>query len=417
MEEQYEEGIELKTIIKVAFGRKILLACITILITIIGVLGIELVYNKSKEKYVASFEYSLPGINDGRYIDGSNFNYKTLISLDNLRDAKDSNDNFKALDVEKMYSKNDIEITYTYQDDKNNELKNPYYTISIKEKYFKTSEQAGDFVEILANYPIEKTLEIVKNTKYDYNLTSYNSALTYEAQIDYLNSQINLLNDKYSSLITNYGDLHIDNEQISEHQAKLTLYFVNNPLSILSNELEIKGYVKNHSFTLPQLETQIEYLKDEYDRNEVLIGKYKTLIEAILEKTTIAVDIGNYTAEIAKLTNRNAAIDKELSILEAKVTSVSNAVETPQAFITDLNAAKDALVTFTDEYAEVEKKVYNDYNQVFFANKAIVELDGGISFIISIAISLVAGLAVGCVVNLILDRKKLVPTKRLVREE
>lgn len=407
MDEKYEEGIDLLTLIKVAFGRKILLAIITVVITIVGIIGIEFVYNTSKEKYVSSFEYSLPGINEGRYIDGSNFNYRTLISLDNLKNVKSKNEKFNNIDVEAMYTKNDIEISYTSVDENNNLISDPYYTISIKEKYFDDKEEAAAFIEELANYPIEKTLDIVKNTKYDYNLTSYNSALSYEGQIEYLNAQINLLNDKYLSLITDYGDLYIENEQISERQARLALYFVNKPLSLLSNELEINGYVKNYGITLPQLKTQKDYLLEEKARNVKLIDIYELKIDEILASSTGIIDISNYTAEVARLTNRNSEIDKELVTLDKKITAAEAATPTPQDFIDELNAAKAALVGYTDEYVELEQQVYSEYNQVFFMNKAIVEADGGISIIISAALSLIVGLMCGCVVNLIVDRKKL----------
>ena len=277
MEEKYEEGIDLLTIVKVAFGRKLLLAIITVVITVIGILGIQFLYSKPNEKYLSSFEYSIPGINEGRYIDGSNFNYRTLISLNNLVNVKDSNSEFNSINVWDMYNNNDIQITYTYLDSDNQPLADPYYTINVKKSYFSSDKQAAKFISEIANYPIEKTLEIVKNTTYDYNLKSYNSALTYEGQIQYLESQIELLNDKYLTLITDYGDLYIDEEQISQKQAKLTLYFVNNPLSLLSNELEINGYVKNYDITLPQLETQKEYLEDEKGRNLDLIEDYQSL--------------------------------------------------------------------------------------------------------------------------------------------
>ncbi len=407
MEEKYEEGIDLLTLIKVAFGRKILLAIITVVITIVGVLGIKFVYNTSKEKYISSFEYSLPGINEGRYIDGSNFNYRTLISLDNLKNSKASNEEFNSIDVEEMYSENDIEISYTSVDENNNPISDPYYTISIKEKYFDDKEQAAAFIEVLASYPIGKTIEIVKNTKHDYNLNSYNSALTYEGQIEYLNAQIQLLNDKYLRLITDYGDLYIENEQISERQARLALYFVNKPLSLLSNELEINGYVKNYGITLPQLKTQKDYLLEERARNVKLIGVYEEKVENILKLSTGVVDISNYTSEVAKLTNRNSEIDKELVTLEKKIAAAEAAIPTPQEFIDELDAAKTALIGFTDEYVELEQQVYSEYNQVFFMNKSIVEVDGGISIIISTALSLIVGLMCGCVVNLIIDRKKL----------
>lgn len=419
MEEKYEEGLDLLTLIKVAFGRKILLAIITVVITIIGVLGIEFLYSKPSKTYVSSFEYSLPGINDGRYIDGSNFNYRTLISLDNLTNIKNSNDEFKNIDIKNMYNNNDIQISYTYFDSNNEPLAEPYYTITIKQKYFNSATQAADFIQNIAGYPIEKTLDIVKNTKYDYNLSSYDSALTYEGQIEYLDSQIKLLNDKYLTLITDYGDLYINDEQISAHQANLTLYFVNNPLSLLSNELEINGYVKDYGITLPQLKTQQNYLLEERERNvkllEIYNGTYDEagnlikpgLINQIISSSTGIVDISNYTAEVAKLTNRNSEIDKELLTLEKKITAAEDETPTPKGFIDELNAAKLALDDFTDEYVELEQVVYSEYNQVFFMNKAIVESNGGISIIISLVLSLVIGLVCGCAVNLIIDRKKL----------
>ena len=75
--------ITLTNIVKVLFHRYVLLGCITGATLLVGTLGLNLI-GKSKETYVSSFKYTIPSIQNNKYLDGSNFDFQDVLSKSNI---------------------------------------------------------------------------------------------------------------------------------------------------------------------------------------------------------------------------------------------------------------------------------------------------------------------------------------------
>ena len=59
-------------------------------------------------------------------------------------------------------------VTYTKYN-----IKDMYYKIAIKKKYFKKETQAKDFIKALSEYPVSRTKTIAKNLNYNSNLIKW----------------------------------------------------------------------------------------------------------------------------------------------------------------------------------------------------------------------------------------------------
>jgi len=249
--ENEENGITLSQLLKVMIGRnkkrKILLGCITLAIFIIMALALKIVYNGSKEVYTANFDWTAVGLNEGKYVDGSNFDYLTLQTTDVLNDVKNSNERFNSIDVNALVNRGAFSIKKIEEKDKENNVLSTSYRITTLQKYYPTNVIAREFVEAVGNYPIKKTIEKLETVNYDSNIVAYNSSIIFDAQVDYLKAQYSLLNKEYKTLIETYGDVTLNNKSVSKVQQEMLTYFTNYSLDSLTNEISNYGYVKDYN--------------------------------------------------------------------------------------------------------------------------------------------------------------------------
>ena len=134
MENENQE-ISIIQLFKVAFGNKLRLVIITLLVAIIGVLFFHFYYDPGKTEYVADFNYFVQGLDEGLYIDGSAFNYQELVSYDALAAAKASSSDFADIDIDEMYHKNNISVDHVRDTENKNEEVYLYYSIKVKSKF------------------------------------------------------------------------------------------------------------------------------------------------------------------------------------------------------------------------------------------------------------------------------------------
>lgn len=216
--EEYE-GLTLGQILKCAFGlngkRRITFGIIALAVFVATFGGVALVYNKAKQNYTTQFSYSINGFTEssGTYLDGTVYSIKDLYALDNLKSIKttgisENSNIFASIDVETMYYNNDLSVVYNTVSSSN---KNTYtYSLTVKQKYFSSQEQAKEFIEAVAETPIKKTNEIIKNTDLNRFIASDFDALSTSDKIRNLQLESNLITSTYNSLYTEFGDMNIN---------------------------------------------------------------------------------------------------------------------------------------------------------------------------------------------------------------
>ena len=416
MNNEYEnEGISFLDLCKVAFGRKILLLIITLSITLIGCLFVKFSYNKNKTKVSAEYNYSITGLDNGEYFDGSAFNYRNLVSLNNLNIVKDSDPSFSNINTEKLHENDAIMISKTVTGEEDS--KDVTYKITVYLKYFSSSSQAMKFMNKLADLPYNRTISLLDTVKYDSYLIGAKTSTDYESQIAFLEMQEELLQTNYEEIIEKYSDRTLsDGKKVSDYYNSLLMYVQSKKINNLLALIEEKGYVKNYSKVETELINEKKALESEKNLNNSKIAALADIINELMINAN-AQGITNfntsfYDETISELTIRNVEIDNELAIIDNKIAHKDQPTTEFDALI---NGYQAELESYTNDFVKAQKEVINNEAAVnVLNNKPIVQ--GRIKPIIGIAIFLVGGLIVGACVNLIIDRKKLFADNANVEE-
>lgn len=448
MDNKEEDWISLARIFKVAFGKKILLTIIAFCVLVIGTLAIQFGLSNPKKMYVSTFEYDIPGLTNGKYIDGTKFDYRDLISVDSLNNIKESDSYYKSINIENMFNNNAISIFYDDSIDAQGNKSATYgmYTITVSKSYFKSESQARSFIKDIINTPYEKTEELYKTLKFTTNLESASAAMTYETKISFLQAQKDLIINGYNSLIEAYGDLQLTStslvdaasttpKNISDKLQEVNRYFSDNDLTLMASEVSINGYLKNESYSTSQLTNEKSKLLLECDQNNTTIDALNVQIEKLLAagSTAQSLEIASYNTTISSLISRNVEIVYQVKVINRKLGLDENngltSATTPTAyeatyskegqadFETRLAAFETALIDFTEVYKEVVTDVYSQNMFVYYYYNSVTKQVGGYSIVLIGAASLILGLITGCVVNLCLDHKKLHDEEPVKQEE
>lgn len=392
-----------------------------------------------KKTYVAKFKYSDINIANGHYSNGKTFNTLDLINL--MEEVKQTNlEKYSVIDVDNIIAKNGVSITEditvkktdttdSAKDEK--EYITSHYTLTCNAKLFPDYKIAKSFMTDLISYPVAKSNSLANSIVFDENLKLFESSNIYSTQISYLSSQKDYILEGYNSLIASYGDVAYNNVNLSSKIKEIELFFENNKLELLSDEITKNGYVKNLSAYQNNLETQRYNLVLESQYNDKKLVELKAQRDALIEKASKdsslqTLDLSTYNDSIITLTQRNIDIEKEVEILDKYLESSSptKADGSPnenyyddkkrEAFEAKLKEFKLQLETYTAEYKACYLDCIQDYN-IYYNDAAKVVSNGGLSTVMTLAVSVLAGFVVACVVNLIADRKIL--SKEYIEEE
>lgn len=180
----------------------------------------------------------------------------------------------------------------------------------------------------LISYPVAKSNSLANSIVFDENLKLFESSNIYSTQISYLSSQKDYILEGYNSLIASYGDVAYNNVNLSSKIKEIELFFENNKLELLSDEITKNGYVKNLSAYQNNLETQRYNLVLESQYNEKKLVELKAQRDALIEKASKdsslqTLDLSTYNDSIITLTQRNIDIEKEVEILDKYLESSS----------------------------------------------------------------------------------------------
>lgn len=398
--------ISLTNIVKVFFHRYVLLGCITGAILLVGTLGLTYI-GKSQETYVSSFKYNIPSIQNDKYLDGSNFDFQLVLSKSNIEEVIESNPEYSNIKKKTLLSSklNEIKCVREYSET-TKELVNDYYILTLPKGVFSSKEQAESFVTDLLSYPIKESINSLNNLNYKLNLENYSSAKKYEDQISYLNNQNNFLISQFNSLINLYGDVSYESKSLSSYCNDVKRLDCSLLLSDLSNELKQNGYLMNVEQEKKSLELEKKEIQKTIQYNEQKIDELKEMIKYLLDNSSSvqSLDIDAYNQKIADLIIENINLTERIEEIDIKITTATNA---PTSFINDMEEIYQNLTTATDKYHEVEKYLINNHSKISYKNQRVLYEENDSSLIKNALMSLVVGFVVGCVVNLIVDKKYL----------
>lgn len=404
--DETKKELKLLDIVRVCFHRYILLGCVAGATLVVGTLGLTLI-GKSKESYVSNFKYSVPSIQNNKYLDGSSFDFQEVLSKSNIEEVINSNQKYSNIKVTKLLESSINEIKHIREySDITKELINDYYALILPKNVFSSKEQAESFVTDLLSYPIKESIKSLNNLNYKINLENYSIATKYEDQITYLSNQNNLLISQYNSLIDLYGDVSYESKSLSSYCNDVKRLDCSLLLSDLSNELKQNGYLMNVEQEKKSLELEKKEIQKTIQYNEQKIDELKEMIKYLLDNSSSvqSLDIDAYNQKIADLIIENVNLNERIEKIDIKISAATNA---PTSFINDMEEINQNLEDATDKYLEVEKYLINNHSKISFKNAKVLEEQNDDSTIKNAFISLIIGLVLGCAVNLIVDRKYL----------
>ncbi len=448
--------LTLGDILRAVFCKKILMLIIVAVITLVGTLSIVYGVDKSRQIYTARFNINAIDLEDsGTYIDGSNFDYRNIISLANLNKVKESDEKFKGINTEGIVASGAISITQkTFYDEdileaeKKAVIKEQYYEITLTKGSISNASLAKEFIESLVDICITDSVAKVEALDYTSNLFSYDTSNKYDAQIEYLQNQYDFITEGYEDLISNYGNVLSNDINLTSYNKKVQKYFEENAFSSLKNELNQYGYIKDYDQTGRTYSTAVNSGVDSYkvgklkldqliaQRDEIL-NKYSSMGGSI-ENTgldTIYVQIADLSTQLEdtkqnirinlrRLANNYAQGQLETEFAEAlSIVGLADATTIyaeiargdKAAFEVNLAEFRAQLAEFTNEYKVVIKNVVSTCSEIYYKDASVIVVSGGLGKTKALLISFVAGLFIACVVNLILGREMLTYEYRLKR--
>ena len=407
-----ENGISILDLFKVMYGRKLTILIATVLTVIVAVLAVTFGYNKSNSTYVSNFSYNNSEINSGKYVDGSSFDYRALASLEVLNAVKATDSIYASIDVDKMYEKGDIDVQINYDKNDLKDNYNVYYRIAIKKKYFKNEFLAKQFISALTEYPVNRTKTIAQNLNYNSNLTSFSKTTTYESKLLFLQAQLELLDESYASMVEQFGDNIINDKKLSTYKNELDLYFEDNSIDTLKNELKSKCYVYITDDTINNLKTiKTNYLLEA--QIKTIEDQIKRLLDAVKESNVSInqLDLNVYNEKLLEINMEIADKKIELDYIEGELANAESTDETylasKQKFENKLNAMFEQMTEFTSIYKNNYNKAISNNVYVYYTNTAIIKEEQGFSVLVTVIISIFGGLIIAGVANLIIDHKKI----------
>lgn len=400
-----KDPLTLSKIFKVVLNKWWLLIITATSITAIGTVGAKFL-NSKKKTYTSQFSYNIPSLKDGKFIDGTNFTYQYLIDYSRLEQVKESNNDYKSINIDKLYKSDYLEIKHILEySNVTNEIISDYYEIMVPQNVFPSKQIAESFINDLINQPINYTIEAQKNINYFISLESFNEAYSYEMQIELLESQYELLVENYQNLINVYGNVQINENSLLEYVRELNIYYENNKLSNFSQEIIQKGYVKDSTKEKELLELEKEKLQNDIKYNEAKIDELKELIKylvTIASSNVASLQLDSYNVKITELTIENVDMQKRIKEIDNKLNSLGNV---PASFTDKLNAYKDYLDNHTRLYMQNEEYILKKYSTVTYKNQKVLKSNNA-SIIKPLAVCLVMGLVIGSTINFIIDYKK-----------
>lgn len=410
-ENQEEQGVTLGQIFSIIIYNKLRLLITALICFVIICLVAVLGYNRSANTYTIKYNYYDGFLENGVYCDGSNFDLSDIYYY--LEPVQSSSNEYNNINVEKISKNGDISIVKTSETNSDDEVIDTYYEISVKAKYFDSKQQATSFLTDIIEYGVNYSISLVDYSDLNSNLSSANEATTYDLEIEYLQKQKELLISAYEKLIETYGDLAYTDEsgnkvKLSTRIELINLYFKNDKLSTMQNEVEENGFVKNYS-TNQKYYSSLKYdLTQEKKYNELKLNELTKQREELISAggSLQSLDLSTYNDQIITFTIRNVDIDKELAIIEKYLENNSSDIsQTQTEFDQRLISFYEKLISFTNEYIWFNNKCINDY-KIVYKNVSKVEQTGGLSIAIIGVLGALVGLCVGACVNLIVDRDR-----------
>lgn len=397
MEEEEKAGLTVREIVKIIISQKWLALLIAVIITVAGTLGLYLGYNAANTEYVRIFTVNIPGSDSTNPVfpDKSPFDYRDIISRDNLVTAKESGEEFKNIDIATMYSEREITIARSTNQIAGEQIETSY-TIRVNAKYFADKNIASDYIDALVNMPARYLAGIAEVQ--DAYLLDYDVSDFYEDKIKTLQNQIEFLINGTQNLVTATG----------EDSSNIRLL---GKLKKFGADIEVAlGDLHKHLY-VHDVKAVCAYYEDLTETLDASIRAKMREIEIIYGKLEGAAPTANFmqpSERVEQLASEISALEEERTLYRSYLAKYPTGNEAPaegsDEFSSKLDGLKAEAEELTGEYETNLAKYFSEYLLISYDGALI--MSGEINIIICILISLIAGIIIAAVSSFFIGIKR-----------
>lgn len=271
-----EGGVAFREICRI-IGKKIWYVLAgTVLVTLAAVLIFMFAINPAKQHKSMSFRINYPMSTEGKYPDGSMFDYRAIVSRSVIESAKNNSeykDEFASVDVNKVIKKEGVTISAERISDDSDA---PYiYTVSLKNAYF-GGVNAEHFIEALTESFKSFVVDKADNLSYKLDPDTYNRA-SYKDKLSLLDERKEVLLKQYESWIKEYSAGHkVDGKSLGDRSNQVMTTFADDVRTPIENDLKLKGYEYfNDDVDSDKVDARVEELRNEQKRIDAILNKLK----------------------------------------------------------------------------------------------------------------------------------------------
>lgn len=296
---------------------------VTLLGGIAGFAGTKFVLNPKREAVTSSLSFSLP-LNNAKdaFLDGTPFDGRNLISKENIKAVIESNDSFKGLNTDKIYSSLSRTPVESKDGNGNISYSKTEFVLTTSTSDFSSSKQAKAFIGALIDHEVNQVfLPKIEN------LTLANPFTQNEAK-DLSNIESVSFIESVSSFKT------LDNVLVNNYTALLSTF--PNSSSVVNNG-DLLSLSNTYSNVSKKRKTRIGALntryyvnftdgKEEETREELerLGNEYKDQVASIETSLKAKKDILN---SLVQIKNPDASISFQITSLSNEISSLSEKKE------------------------------------------------------------------------------------------
>ena len=385
-----ETEIDLVQLLLVYVKKWWLLGIISLVAAVAVFFVVSKVLNKKSRTYEITYTFSFPEIDKKKvakekddeiqnerdlYPDGTTYTIYDILNADIINVAINSNvEAFKTFKAEEIPSV--LFVSQEYEENAQKEkLNTGRLVLKGQASYFIDAETFQKFTKALLEAEGKKIKDMSQNLYYFTYLDSYDKADTFKAKLAYLKKQKEYIKSFYDTWIENYGQQYTADYPIIRYSEDMESAFSQDDYDKLSYELAKRQYTFDAaSDEATTLRISIEILSDEHDDNS---KKIENLVKALEElrksdpgssttdPTTGKTNESAYYDTIAKLTQRQVDIERQIDDIETQIKNITAKAATDQ-YIAKLDAVRATLADQTNILRKVANLVYTDKTEYIF---------------------------------------------------
>ena len=416
MENNQSKETTFADVIKQVFKHKIVIVALTLVVAIVGTIFLGVLPNSKDKYYSATFEITLPTGNVFNLSKEQEVDYYKIVSLENMKEVKASINEYKDLNVEEIANKRAISIVKEEEllDDKTTLVDT--YKLTVNPNYFANIELARNFVEDLVKNSFDVS-DVINAEKLNYE-SNYNSATTYEAKLSLNQRKLDAIINAYESAVNTLGNVVINGKTIGSHKQAIIDYQAKGLHSKLETELLNKGFAPKDDELLARYKAAKESFEIEKANNDKAILVLRNEIANIPAGASQSAE--SLYNNLTNLLLRNEEIDVEMSRLNKKIdyadgeyakianergVTAKDVEDELKDFDSQIQAYHQQVMELNDNYFDNVASFYEEKIRIDYDSSSVLTEEGGKNIlliaVVSIALGLIAGLAVSYLIELL----------------